>query len=136
MLIDVPDHEPRFGSFYGQLQDGRRPALRLLCRREPASALHNVHPGLLQTAMSAKLAETIKLPYAYDDISLPADFLVWIASPEAELLRNKIVFASWDVDELKSRKNETVGFRPGTGELGIGYQGFPRFMAGQPLPGI
>lgn len=29
--------------------------------------LHNVHPGLLRTAMSAKLAETITLPYAYDD---------------------------------------------------------------------
>ena len=29
--------------------------------------LHNVHPGLLKTAMSAKLAETITLPYAYDD---------------------------------------------------------------------
>lgn len=29
--------------------------------------LHNVHPGLLKTDMSAKLAETIKLPYDYDD---------------------------------------------------------------------
>lgn len=29
--------------------------------------LHNVHPGLLKTTMSAKLAETITLPYDYDD---------------------------------------------------------------------
>ncbi|GES64117.1 NADP(+)-dependent dehydrogenase [Aspergillus terreus] len=122
----------------GAYRSSKMAAVQLLdsfAAENPQVRLHNVHPGLLQTAMSAKLAETIKLPYAYDDMSLPADFLVWIASPEAEFLRNKIVFASWDVDELKGRKNEIVGFRPEAGELGIGYQGFPRFMAGQPLPG-
>jgi hypothetical protein len=67
-------------------------------------------------------------------VSLPADFLVWIASPEAEFLKNGIVFAAWDVDELKGRKKEIVGGPPGTGELWLGYQGFPRFMGGQPLP--
>lgn len=123
--------------------------------------LHNVHPGLLKTAMSTKLEEKVKLPYAYDDskntpilslvanmstievtnhsfsliVSLPADFLVWIASPEAEFLKNKIVFSSWDVEELKGRKKEILGGPPGTGELWIGYTGFPRFMAGQALPG-
>ncbi|KAL5332654.1 hypothetical protein BJX70DRAFT_392826 [Aspergillus crustosus] len=69
------------------------------------------------TAMSAKLAEKINLPYDYDDISLPAGLLVWIASPEAEFLKNRIVFAAWDVDELKGRKKEIVGNPPGTGEL-------------------
>ncbi|KAF7181115.1 hypothetical protein CNMCM7691_000244 [Aspergillus felis] len=119
--------------------------LEAFAAENPQVRLHNVHPGLLKTAMSAKLAETIKLPYAYDDtndrsfctfaVSLPADFLVWIASPEAEFLKNKIVFASWDVDELKGREKEIVGGRPGTGELWLVYQGFPRFMGGQPLPG-
>lgn len=75
---------------------------------------------------------TIILPLA---VSLPADFLVWIASPEAEFLKDKIVFAAWDVDELKARQKEIVGGPPGTGELWLGYQGFPRFIAGQPLPG-
>ncbi|KAJ5154998.1 uncharacterized protein N7500_010437 [Penicillium coprophilum] len=101
----------------------------------PQVRLHNVHPGFLETAMSAKLAESVKLPFAFDEISLPADFLVWIVSPEAEFLENKIVFSSWDVDELKARKNEIVGGPPGTGELWLGYQGFPRFMGGQALPG-
>ncbi|OGM41811.1 NADP(+)-dependent dehydrogenase [Aspergillus bombycis] len=109
--------------------------LEAFAAENPQVRLHNVHPGFLKTAMSAKLAETIKLPYAYDDTSLPADFLVWIASPEAEFLKNKIVFASWDVDELKDRKMEIVGDPPGTGELWLGYQGFPRFVDGQPLPG-
>ncbi|KAK8061844.1 hypothetical protein PG994_008210 [Apiospora phragmitis] len=63
----------------------------------------------------------------------PADFLVWIASPEAKFLHNKIVFASWDVEELKSRETAIVGGPPGTGELWLGYQGFPRYISGQSL---
>ncbi|KAL4814939.1 hypothetical protein BDW67DRAFT_164992, partial [Aspergillus spinulosporus] len=109
--------------------------LQSFAAENPFVRLHNVHPGFLETAMSAKLAEKIRLPYAYDDISLPADFLVWTASPEAEFLRDKIVFAAWDVDELKARAKEIVGGSPGTGELWLGFQGFPRYMAGQPLPG-
>ncbi|PLB54751.1 putative short-chain dehydrogenase [Aspergillus steynii IBT 23096] len=110
--------------------------LQSFATENPQVRLHNVHPGLLKTAMSAKLAESIQLPFFYDDMSLPADFLVWIASAEAEFLKNKIVFAAWDVDELKARKKEIVGGPPGTGELWLGYQGFPRYMAGQPLPGV
>ncbi|KAL8935140.1 MAG: hypothetical protein Q9211_004860 [Gyalolechia sp. 1 TL-2023] len=135
--------------------------LEAFAAENPQIRLHNVHPGFLKTAMSAKLEEKVKLPYAYDDseytptlspganlssiqvtnhpssllVSLPADFLVWVASPDAGFLKNKIVFASWDVDELKGRKKEIVGGPPGTGELWIGYTGFPRFMAGQALPG-
>ena len=41
--------------------------LQAFAAENPQVRLHNVHPGLLETAMSAKLAETIKLPYAYDD---------------------------------------------------------------------
>ncbi|KAL9584175.1 MAG: hypothetical protein Q9203_004765 [Teloschistes exilis] len=109
--------------------------LEVFVTENPQVRLHNVHPGFLKTAMSAQLAEKVKLPYAYDDISLPADYLVWIASPEAEFLKNKIVFSSWDVEELKDRKKEILGGPPGTGELWLGYTGFPRFMAGQALPG-
>lgn len=109
--------------------------LEAFASENPQVRLHNVHPGLLKTAMSAKLEEKVKLPYAYDDISLPADFLVWIASPEAEFLKNRMVFSSWDVEELKGRKKEILGGPPGTGELWIGYTGFPRFIAGQALPG-
>ncbi|KAL8877784.1 MAG: hypothetical protein Q9198_004265 [Flavoplaca austrocitrina] len=109
--------------------------LEAFAAENPQVRLHNVHPGLLKTAMSAKLEEKVKLPFAYDEISLPADFLVWIASPEAEFLKNKIVFSSWDVEELKGRKKEILGGPPGTGELWLGYTGFPRFMAGHALPG-
>ncbi|KAJ5557077.1 hypothetical protein N7494_000992 [Penicillium frequentans] len=109
--------------------------LEAFATENPQVRLHNVHPGFLETAMSAKLSESIKLPFTFDDISLPADFLVWIVSPEAEFLRNKIVFAAWDVDELKDRKREIIGGPPGSGDLWLSYQGFPRYMGGQPLPG-
>ncbi|KAI4868525.1 putative NADP(+)-dependent dehydrogenase [Hypoxylon rubiginosum] len=94
--------------------------------------LHNVHPGFLPTAMSAQLARTTKLPFEYDD-----NFLVWVVSPEADFLRNKLVFAAWDVEELKARRTEIVGSseRPGSGELWFGFQGFPRYVGGNPLPG-
>ncbi|KAL8870280.1 MAG: hypothetical protein Q9174_003639 [Haloplaca sp. 1 TL-2023] len=122
----------------GAYASSKMAAVKLLeafAGENPQVRLHNVHPGLLRTAMSAKLEEKVKLPYAYDEISLPADYLVWIASPEAEFLKNKIVFSSWDVEELKGRKKEIVGGPPGTGELWLGYTGFPRFVGGQALPG-
>ncbi|KAK5625683.1 hypothetical protein RRF57_001399 [Xylaria bambusicola] len=109
--------------------------LQSFATENPHVRLHNVHPGFLDTAMSTQLGKTIKLPFSYDDMSLPADFLVWIASPEANFLRGKLVFAAWDVDELKSREKEIVGGPPGTGELWLGFQGFPRYIGDQLLPG-
>ncbi|KAI0595484.1 putative NADP(+)-dependent dehydrogenase [Biscogniauxia sp. FL1348] len=104
--------------------------LEAFAAETPHMRLHNVHPGYLDTAMSAQLAQTTKLPFNFDDISLPADFLVWIASPEAEFLRGKLVFAAWDVEELKSRKEEIVGGPPGSGELWLSFKGFPRYIGG------
>lgn len=55
-------------------------------------------------------------------VNLPAHFLVWVASEEAGFLKNKFVFAGWDVDELKARKDE-IAQSP---ELILGLNGFPR----------
>jgi hypothetical protein len=41
-----------------------------------------------------------------DTVELPAHFMVWLASPEAKFLQGKFVWANWDVDELKNRKEE------------------------------
>ena len=38
--------------------------------------------------------------------SLPASFMVWIASPEAAFMKGKYAFANWDVEELKERGEE------------------------------
>lgn len=95
--------------------------------------LHNVHPGYYETAMSRQLEKSMPPKWAKDDISLVSDFLVWIASSEAKFLDGKLVFAAWDVNELKQRQNEIVGQGPGTGELYLKFQGFPRFRNGNAL---
>ena len=45
-----------------------------------------------------------------DIVALPAHFAVWLASDEARYLRGKMVWASWDVDELREK---TKGLEPG-----------------------
>jgi hypothetical protein len=34
--------------------------------------------------------------------NLPGQFAVWAASPEAEFLHGRFVWAGWDVDELRA----------------------------------
>ena len=41
--------------------------LEVFAIENPQVRVHHVHPGLLETAMSAQLAEKVTLPYAYDD---------------------------------------------------------------------
>ena len=39
-------------------------------------------------------------------VSLPAGAVLWAASPEADFMRGKILWANWDVEELKAREDE------------------------------
>lgn len=39
-------------------------------------------------------------------VELPADFTVWALSDEARFLKGRLVWANWDVDELKARGSE------------------------------
>ncbi len=55
-------------------------------------------------------------------VNLPRHFLVWAASDEAKFLKNKFVFANWDVDEMKAREQGIAG----SPELMVGLNGFPR----------
>ncbi|KAJ9638533.1 uncharacterized protein PV06_09581 [Exophiala oligosperma] len=60
----------------------------------------SMHPGIVGTEINPNI------PVGFDTVELPAQFLVWIASDEAAFLRNKFVWANWDVDELKARAKE------------------------------
>jgi hypothetical protein len=53
-------------------------------------------------------------------VNLPAHFLVWAASNDAAFLKNKFVFANWDVEELKARSEHIAK----ANELVIGLNGF------------
>jgi hypothetical protein len=54
-------------------------------------------------------------------VSLPANFNVWLASPEATFLKGKYLWANWDVDELKARAKELES----SSLLTIGLAGWP-----------
>ncbi|KAI2640444.1 NAD(P)-binding protein [Hypomontagnella submonticulosa] len=83
----------------------------------------SVHPGVVpDTEGGQRMVKESGMDWPGDDINLPAHFLVWAASAEAEFLKNKFVFAGWDVEELKARKDE-IAQSP---ELLIGLNGFPR----------
>ncbi|KAK5049319.1 hypothetical protein LTR84_004248 [Exophiala bonariae] len=60
----------------------------------------SIQPGIIGTEINPKI------PVGPDTVELPAHFLVWIASDEATFLRNKFVWANWDVEELKARREE------------------------------
>ncbi|OIW35539.1 NAD(P)-binding protein [Coniochaeta ligniaria NRRL 30616] len=81
----------------------------------------HVHPGTVRTGMAEEF-ERAGVVFPYDDVSLPADFLVWAGSAEAGFLGGRYVFANWDVDELKQRREEIEKSR----DLTVGLVGFPR----------
>ncbi|KAF2159980.1 hypothetical protein M409DRAFT_70713 [Zasmidium cellare ATCC 36951] len=67
------------------------------------------HPGVIYTTSVAKLAP--EGAFEWEDLTLPGDFAVWLASPEAEFLAGRFVWAQWDVDELLGMK-ERIAANP------------------------
>jgi NAD(P)-dependent dehydrogenase (short-subunit alcohol dehydrogenase family) len=88
----------------------------------PGLRVVNIAPGVVLTDMHQKtvthfekvgapqlpLDESKSVPlYAshvianYFPVELPASFMVWAASHEADFIRNKFVWVNWDVEELK-----------------------------------
>lgn len=41
-------------------------------------------------------------------VRLSGDFAVWLASPEAEFLNGRYVWAAWDVDEMIAMKDKVA----------------------------
>ena len=70
----------------------------------------HVHPGAIKTTMADEF-ERAGIVFPYDDIELPADFLVWVGSKAADWLAGRYVFANWDAEELVARKGEVEGGR-------------------------
>ncbi|KAK6957605.1 hypothetical protein Daesc_000392 [Daldinia eschscholtzii] len=78
--------------------------LQLLASYEiPAKDMQVIiyHPGAIFTEAAERAGFTTEtLPW--EDVSLPGGFAVWAATPEAEHIHGRFVWAAWDVDELKS----------------------------------
>ncbi|KAK9320873.1 NAD(P)-binding protein [Lipomyces orientalis] len=71
--------------------------------QEQQSEWHVVQlqPGVVGTELNARFGVV-----GEDKPELCGQFTVWLASPEAEFLKRKFVWANWDVDELKARADE------------------------------
>ena len=54
-------------------------------------------------------------------VSLPASFIVWLASSEASFLKGKFLWANWDVYELKAKAEKIRD----TTYLSVGLVGWP-----------
>lgn len=66
--------------------------------------VHSFNPGSVLTD-PAKEAGMDEHSMPWDDVSLPASFSVWLASPQAAFLHGRFVMSAWDVDELVAMKH-------------------------------
>jgi hypothetical protein len=39
---------------------------------------------------------------------LPGSYVVWLSTPDADFLKGRFVYTSWDIDELKAQKEEIL----------------------------
>ncbi|KAM0794046.1 hypothetical protein BDR22DRAFT_827265 [Usnea florida] len=81
--------------------------------------IHSFHPGSVWTDCIRGLGMS-KESFAWDDVQLPGQFAVWLASKEAAFLKGRFVWANWDVEELVGRKGE---FERDTELLTVGLKG-------------
>lgn len=86
----------------------------------PEMRVYHIQPGVVDTAMNREVGGVEAMGFA-DDVSLPASFNVWLASPEAAFLKNKFLWANWDVEELKAEAKEIEG----STRLNIALGGWP-----------
>jgi hypothetical protein len=42
------------------------------------------------------------------EVGMPASYVVWACSPEAEFIKGRFVWVHWDVDELRTVLQETL----------------------------
>ena len=121
IIIDISTcvvHMPAMASASGYVSSklaGTKIFETAAAENKDLSVIH-VHPGVIYSELNIKSGIS-----ASDDADLPGSFIVWAVSPEAEFLRGKYLWVNWDVDELKSRKDELS--RPD--QLSITMNGWP-----------
>lgn len=65
--------------------------------------MFNFHPGALWTPMVENAGHT-EDEFAFEDITVPGHFALWLAGEESTFLHGRFVWAQWDVDELLALK--------------------------------
>ncbi|KAG5753161.1 hypothetical protein H9Q72_003822 [Fusarium xylarioides] len=65
----------------------------------------SIQPGIIATGINPDLS------VGFDTVELPAHFMVWLASEEAEFLKGKFAWANWDAQELLELAKEIKSTR-------------------------
>ncbi|KAI0489813.1 putative short-chain dehydrogenase [Xylaria cf. heliscus] len=88
---------------YGLSKHAGQLMLQLIAQDTPAEKMQIVsyHPGAIYSD-AAKASGWKEDDLAWDNVDLPGDYAVWAASSEAKFLHGRFVWASWDVDQLKT----------------------------------
>ncbi|KAL8842835.1 MAG: hypothetical protein Q9176_002471 [Flavoplaca citrina] len=73
---------------------------------------------LLIKSISDQMTDLLPMP-----VTLPAHFMLWLSSPEAAFLNGKLVWANWDVGDLKAVGSKLQGSSQLT--IGVGVDGWP-----------
>ncbi|KAM0426283.1 hypothetical protein ACHAPT_008323 [Fusarium lateritium] len=85
---------------YAAIKGAAQKMLEYYASENPDIHVASFHPGIVGTEINPRI------PVGPDTVELPGHFVVWLASDEASFLRNKFVWANWDVDELRVRAKE------------------------------
>ncbi|KFY18383.1 hypothetical protein V493_08673 [Pseudogymnoascus sp. VKM F-4281 (FW-2241)] len=93
---------PGFSS-YGASKLATLKVMQDVHEEHPEYRVFSIQPGIIDTVTSSKS----KLP-EQDTVDLPASFSVWLASAESDFVRGRMLWANWDVDELKAKKDEIL----------------------------
>lgn len=109
-------------SGYGTSKAAQFKFFDALAVEEQGVRVMQVHPGVVYTDMGKKSSEGASLDLPVDDISLPADFIVWAVSPDAAWLQGRLIWSNWDVDELKEKKDRILSEE---NYLKLGMVGWP-----------
>lgn len=67
----------------------------------------NCHPGCIESDGFTKSGAAAP-PGGMTDGKVAGQFFAWLASDEAEFLSGRFVWAEWDVDELKAKKEQII----------------------------
>ncbi|KAG8158625.1 hypothetical protein KVR01_011747 [Diaporthe batatas] len=126
-LSSAVAHGPYFPneSSYCSSKAGAVKLFEYVHHENPDTFVLCLQPGLVpETGMSTgfeNIAKGIQMDMAnmpWDDVELPADFVVWAVSPQARFLNGRFVWANWDVDELKDDRDVILA-KPNKFTLGL-----------------
>jgi hypothetical protein len=80
------------------------------------------HPGAILDSEMGASGQEQGINLAADHIDLPGHYAVWLASAEADFLKNKNTWANWDISELKASAEE---ISTDSSWSNVGVHGFP-----------